>query len=77
MSPFALWPAGLAAAECLVVLNVSKNQLTELPTHMVANWLSLKELDVSHNHLQVGTLYHSSNTGCAGMCRLHADSRSP
>jgi hypothetical protein len=48
--------AGLACAHALVVLNASKNQLANLPGDLLASWLAVKELDVSHNQLAVGTL---------------------
>lgn len=48
-------PSGLACASALVVLKAGNNQLCELPGRVVRGWRSLKELDVSHNRLQVGT----------------------
>lgn len=44
-------PAGLRAASSLAVLNLAKNQLTDVSA--VAEYQSLKELDVSYNKLQV------------------------
>lgn len=46
-------PAGLACAGALVVLKASNNQICELPGRLVQGWTALKELDMSHNQLQV------------------------
>lgn len=46
-------PSGLACAGALVVLKASNNQLAELPGRLLKGWIALRELDLSHNQLQV------------------------
>jgi Leucine-rich repeat (LRR) protein len=48
-------PSGLACAGALVVLKASNNKLAELPGRLLKGWTALKELDLSHNQLQVWT----------------------
>lgn len=58
-------PEGLSAATSLVALKAAHNQLQELPGHLVRGWKALRELDVSHNKLQVGlVLVLVGNTHC-------------
>lgn len=45
-------PQGLSAAKALAMLNMSKNNLAQISG--VADLQMLRELDVSHNQLQVG-----------------------
>lgn len=57
-------PAGLACAGALVVLKAGSNKLSQLPGGLVKGLTALKELDLSHNQLEV--------RACAACCAMFA-----
>jgi Leucine-rich repeat (LRR) protein len=72
----AFLPNGLACAGALVVLKASNNQLAELPGRLLKGWTALKELDLSHNQLQVWTQHSLLCCGMLSACDVFAAAHS-